>query len=99
MIWDILSSVALLLVCIACALHLNANVGPESAHCERLGFVLTMAGAFGQAVYPWWPKIEAFHFDAVLHIGMSLIALSLMRGHLRAFLISHGVTFMDRRRA
>lgn len=73
-------SVTLAIVCIGCVLHLIDRVDWRSLLCERLGFVLTGAGAFAEVVYIWWPTIEAFPFSLVTHTGMALIALSLFRG-------------------
>lgn len=80
------SSVALAIVISGCVLHLSANVDRHSPGCERWGFILTGAGAFGKVVYLWWPKIESFPFPTLMHVGMALIALALLRGHLRGWL-------------
>lgn len=77
---DIASSIALGLVCIGCVLHLIDHVDWHSLSCERWGYILTAAGAFGEVVYIWWPKIESFPFGLLMHVGMALIALSLFRG-------------------
>lgn len=96
---QIASTIALAIVIVGCVLHLNAHVDPATAHCVRWGFILTPAGAFGIVVYMWWPTIEGFPFDLVMHIGMALIAVSIVRGRIREMLISHGMRALDRRRA
>lgn len=95
---DLASTIALAIVCIACVMHLASNVTAASPECERWGFTLTGAGAFGVAVYMWWPTIEGFPFPLLMHIGMALIALSIIRGRVREWLISHGAKALDRRR-
>ena len=92
------STVTLLIVCAACIAHLNDHMDRSTPLCQRWGFVLTAAGAFGRAVYPWWPTIEYFPFDLVMQTGMALIALSLLRGHLRGWL-AHlpGLAILERR--
>lgn len=97
---NVISTAALAIVVIACAVHLMANVDRHSTHCERWGFVLTGAGAFGEAVYTWTTKIEPWNFGLTMHIGMALIALSLVRGHMRAWMArTPGLRWTERRRA
>lgn len=95
---QIINTICLLIVALACIAHLAQNVNRHSPGCERWGFVLTGAGAFGQAVYVWWPRIESFPFEPLMHIGMALIAASLLRGHLRGWIANApGFHFIDRR--
>lgn len=76
---SIAQSIALTIVCIGCVLHLIDRVDWRSLLCERLGFVFAGAGAFGEVIYLWWPKVELFPFSLLMHVGMALIALSLFR--------------------
>lgn len=96
--YNIASTACLLFVCVACVLHITANIDKHSGEFERWGFVLTGAGAFGQVVYIWWPKIESFPFELVMHGGMALIAFSLVQGRLRALMMRMpGMHWTDRR--
>lgn len=93
-------TIALAIVVIACVVHLTTNVDKTSTHCERWGFVLTGAGAFGDAVYRWTSIIEPWDFELTLHVGMALIALSLVHGDLRGWLSRvRGFRWMDRRKS
>ena len=92
------STICLVIVFFGCFLHLVSHVDQHSPACERLGFVLTCAGAFGEIVYRWWPKIESFPFELLLHTGMALIALALMRGQLRGWVARiPGMKWTERR--
>lgn len=93
------ASVACLsVVMLACIFHMTAHIGKHSAESERWGFILTGAGAFGQIVYFFWPRIESFNFELLMHFGMVLIAYSIVRGHLRAFIGRlPGMGWTDRR--
>lgn len=84
---NVASTIFLSIVVIACVLHLWANFDKHSPEVERWGFTLIAAGAFGSAVYPWTPAIEQFPIDLVMHMGMALIALGLVRGRIRGWLI------------
>lgn len=86
MLENILSTMCLAIVAMACVMHLAENFDKHSPHTERAGFVLIGAGALGEAVYIWWPKIESFPFGLVMQIGMALIAVALVRGRLRCWL-------------
>lgn len=94
-----LDTIMLLVVTVACVLHLATNVDARSAHCERFGFTFTGAGAFGTAVYIWWPKIEQFPFEPMMHLGMALIAGWLVQGKLRHWLAATGFHWAERRRS
>ena len=97
---QLLNTVFLVVVMLSCFLHLAGNVDKHSSHCERFGFAFTSAGAFGLAIYPWWPRIENFPFDTLMHFGMALIAASLIQGKVRAFLASiPGLHWTERRRS
>ena len=85
MMENILSTLCLAVVALACVMHLAENFDKHSPHIERIGFTLIGAGAMGQAVYIWWPKIESFPFELVMQIGMALIAVALVRGRLRCW--------------
>ncbi len=92
--------VALAIVCIACVVHLASNVDHRSTHCERWGFVLCGAGAFGEAAYLWTSHIEPWDFGLTMHVGMALIALNLISGRVRAIIASMpGMRWTDRRRS
>lgn len=95
---NIASTIALAIVSFACVMHLATNVNAQSPETERWGFTLTGAGCFGVAVYMWWPTIEGFPFDLVMHSGMALIAWWLIKERVRAWFIGHGVAALDRRR-
>ena len=99
---NLINTAALLAVFFACALHLASNVTHRSTECERYGFTLTGAGAFGTVVTLWWPRFEYFPvgYDTCMHLGMALIAGWLVQGHVRAFVASvPGFGWADRRRA
>ena len=92
-------SVALAIVSIACVVHLASNVDHRSTHCERWGFVLCGAGAFGEAAYMWTSHIEPWDFGLTMHVGMAFIALNLISGRVRAIIASvPGMGWTDRRR-
>lgn len=92
-------TVSLSIVWIACVVHLTTNVDHRSTHCERWGFVLTGAGAFGDAAYLWTSHIEPWDFGLTMHIGMAFIALNLISGRVRAVLARvPGLRWTDRRR-
>lgn len=94
--WPWVSTITLTVVWIACLMHIR-QMGWHTSHCERFGFVFTAAGSFFLAYYPWWPKIESFPAAQLQHTGMALIALSLIRGQIRAFFIDHGFGLAERR--
>ncbi|MFN8696304.1 MAG: hypothetical protein ACK50D_13265 [Burkholderiales bacterium] len=99
MIESIVNTICLLVLCACCTLYIN-NMSVTTPGCERWGFVLTAAGAFGHALGYWWPWGGANEVETILHIGIALIAVALMRGELRALLMRaaawDGIT--DRRR-
>lgn len=97
---NIVNTIALATVFIACALHAAGNITHASAECERWGFVLTGAGAFGTVATIWWPRWEwqQFGWDSVMHVGMALIALWLVSGKVRGWLVACGLVWVDRRR-
>ena len=85
---NIASTIFLSIVFIACFVHLWANFDRHSPTVERWGWTLIGAGAIGAAVYPWTPGFEAFPIDLVMHAGMALIALGLVRGRVRGWLVN-----------
>lgn len=97
---NLINTITLGLVMLACALHLASNVDHGSAECERWGFILTGAGAFGTVVTIWWPRFEQFAigYDTFMHLGMAMIACWLMQGKIRAFLVASGFEWVERRR-
>lgn len=82
-ILGILNSVALAVLLIACACHIN-TMDRTTAGCERVGFVLTGAGALGHALAYWWPSVESLEFETMLHVGLACISIAVIRGDLRA---------------
>lgn len=89
---------SLAIVCAACVVHLATNVDHRSTHCERWGFVLTGAGAFGEAAYLWTSHVEPWDFGLTMHVGMAFIALNLISGRVRAVLARvPGLRWTDRR--
>ena len=86
------NSIVLLIVCVGSVSHLAENFNKHSPEAPRYGFILTGAGAFGEVVYLWWPKLESFPFDLLMHVGMALVAISLLRGRLLDWL-SHLPSF------
>lgn len=98
---NLINTATLLAVFCACAIHLASNVSHGSSECERYGFTLTAAGAFGQVVAIWWPRFEYFPigYDTFMHIGMALIAGWIVQGHIRALVASvPGLGWTDRRK-
>ena len=94
----VLDTAALAAVVAACVVHYAANLDRHSSHCERWGFVLTGAGAFGEAVYHWTTMIEPFDFGLMMHAGMALIAAALVRGRVRALIAKWpGMKWAERR--
>lgn len=97
--WQALvDSSAMAIVMAACIVQYATNLDKHSTHCERWGFVLTGAGAFGVAVYNWTSIIEPFNFELMTHIGMALIAVSLLYDRVRGFLAKRpGMRWAERR--
>jgi len=81
-----LNTLCLLIICAGCIAHLAENFNKHSPELQRYGFVFTGAGAFGDVVYFWWPRIESFPFELLMHTGMALIAISLLRGRVQGWL-------------
>lgn len=97
---NIAHTVSLAIVCAACVVHLATNVDHRSTHCERWGFVLCGAGAFGEAAYLWTSHIEPWDFGLTMHVGMAFIALNLISGRVRAIIAGlPGMGWTDRRRS
>lgn len=94
MIASIVQTCCLAIVAAAALLHLNAT--RDTAWCERLGFALTAGGAFGVMAETWWLQAE-YVASFILHTGLALVALSLVRGDLRA-LFGGAWNGSDRRR-
>jgi hypothetical protein len=86
MIEDIANTIALGLVAIAMMIYINENVDKHTAGCERWGFILTAAGAAGHAAGYWWPWGGAEEVETILHIGLALTAIAMVRGDLRLML-------------
>ncbi len=95
---NLISTICLIVVFIACVIHLTTNINWHSNECERWGFVLTGAGAIGRAVYFWSTRFEEFPFPALMHLGMALIALSLIYGRVRGWVAQlPGMRWTERR--
>ena len=95
---DLISTGCLAMLAGACLVHLNAHVTRESSHCERIGFALVIGGAIGQAASYWWPRAELWPVDVVLHLGLTFVALAMIRGDLRNLLARlRGWDGIDRR--
>jgi hypothetical protein len=86
MIEQILNSTALVMVCLCMLLYINKHMDRHTAGCERWGFVLTVAGAFGHACAYWWPWGGGDEVEIILHIGLALVAVAMVRGDLREML-------------
>lgn len=86
MIEAIIASLCLLVVVLACVERINAFSTGDS-HCERLGFVILLAGCVA-SIAEWWLSHTGWnwHAETVVAVGMSLIALSVLRPRLRAWL-------------
>ncbi len=80
---NIINSAALIIVFLGMVLYINQHMGPHTAGCERWGFILTAAGAFGHACAYWWPWDGARGVELILHIGLALVVVALVRGDLR----------------
>ena len=99
---NIINTATLLVVFVACALHIAGNITHASAECERWGFILTGAGSFGTACAIWWPRMDVLFvgYDTIMHIGMALIAIWLVAGETRAWLASvPGMEWTERRQS
>jgi hypothetical protein len=86
MIEHIINTVSLLIVCGAMLLYINDRMDKHTDGCERWGFILTAAGAFGHAASYWWPWGGSNEVETILHIGLALTAIAMVRGDLRALL-------------
>jgi hypothetical protein len=86
MIEQILNSAALVTVCMCMLLYINKHMDRHTAGCERWGFVLTAAGALGHACAYWWPWGGGNEVEIILHIGLALVAVAMVRGDLRAMI-------------
>lgn len=97
---NILNTATLLVVFVACALHIAGNITHASAECERWGFILTGAGSFGTVITIWWPRWEwqQFSWETTMHLGMAMIACWLVSGKIRAFMVASGFHWAERRR-
>ncbi|MCA3000318.1 MAG: hypothetical protein ING75_17150 [Rhodocyclaceae bacterium] len=86
MIENIINTIALLVLCLAVLLYINQHMDRHTAGCERWGFVLTAAGAFGHACAYWWPWDGGDEVETIMHIGLALVAIAMVRGDLRAMI-------------
>lgn len=85
---NVASSIFLAIVFIACFMHLWANFDRHSPTVERWGWTLIGAGALGSAIYPWSKTIENFPIESIMHCGMALIAIGLIRGRVRGWIVN-----------
>lgn len=86
MIATIINTLALVIVGMAMLIYINEHIDKHTAGCERWGFVLTAAGAFGHAAGYWWPWGGADEVEIILHVGLGLTAIAMVRGDLRIIL-------------
>jgi hypothetical protein len=86
MIEQILNTAALLILCLCVLLYINEHMDRHTAGCERWGFILTAAGAFGHACSYWWPWDGADGVETIMHVGLALVAIAMVRGDLREML-------------
>lgn len=78
----IVSTVALMLVALACLAHIK-EMGPRARVCERLGYSVTFGGSIGSALEWWWPWLDAYHADTVFVVGCGLVAFSIIARFVR----------------
>ena len=83
----IINTVALVCLCFCVLLYINEHVDRHTAGCERWGFVLTAAGAFGHACGYWWPWGGTDEVETILHIGVALVGFAMIRGDLRELVV------------
>lgn len=86
MMANLVNTVALLIVCAAMLIHINQHMSPDTPGCERWGFVLTAAGTFGHAFGYWFQTSGYLWIETIMHIGLALTAIALVRGDLRDML-------------
>lgn len=86
MIEQIINTIALLVLSVAVLIYINEHIDRHTAGCERWGFILTAAGAFGHACDYWWPWDGGDEVEIILHIGLALVAVAMVRGDLRAMI-------------
>jgi hypothetical protein len=86
MIEQIVNTVALGALCLCILLYINQHMDRHTAGCERWGFVLTAAGSAGHALAYWWPWGGGDEVEIILHIGLALVAVAMVRGDLRAMI-------------
>lgn len=82
----IINTLALLTVCGGMLLYINQHMDRHTAGCERWGFVLTAAGSAGHAMAYWLPWSGKDEVEIILHIGLALVAVAMVRGDLREML-------------
>jgi len=87
---NILNTLCLVAIFVAALLHLN-TMNRETAGCERFGFALTAAGAFGHALGYWWPWGGTDGIETIFHLGLGLVAISIARGDLRSMIATAGI--------
>ncbi|MFO0157401.1 MAG: hypothetical protein ACK51V_00015 [bacterium] len=83
---QVINSVALLVLCLSVLLYINEHMDRHTIGCERWGFILTAAGAFGHACDYWWPWAGADGVETIMHVGLALVAVAMVRGDLREML-------------
>lgn len=86
MIEQIINTAALLTLCFCVLIYINTHIDRRSAGCERWGFILTAAGAFGRACAYWWPWSGGNEVETIMHFGLALVAIAMVRGDLRAMI-------------
>lgn len=99
---NLTNTITLAVVIAGCVFHLATKVDYRSPECERWGFTLTAAGAFGVTITLWWPRFEQFiiGYDTFMHVGMALIAAWLVQGEIRSLIGTWPLMrWCDRRRA
>lgn len=79
-------SLCLLVVVVACIVQYAEHLNRHSPACAIIGYLACGAGAFGAALYIWWPVIDSVPYASIMHAGMALIAVSLIREKSRAWL-------------
>lgn len=77
-------SICLAIVVIGCVMHYATNLNRHSPTCALLGYLGTGAGAFGAALYIWWPTVDPIPYATLMHVGMAFVAVSLIQEKTRA---------------
>lgn len=86
MLEAIFGSLCLLVVVAACVERINA-FGQGDSHCERIGFVILLGGCVA-SIGEWWLPRNGWWVNAetIVAAGMCLVAFSVLRPRLRAWL-------------